>query len=208
MIPASVLEDELGSVASKHKIARSYAIGLGAGLYFEYFRRPHLTPSHTVNGLARDFETVLMSRLPASLPEAEQKIRAAMRENALRFNLDRSPTTALLGMEMLAEELPHFDRNPDYRASLLGMSERICATRSLYRRDYQLFLDEVNLQFFSAAGYSDELREIADEWDTFGFYLKQTADSPSGLERASQLLRRLAFREEHFWGTILEGTAY
>lgn len=181
------------------------ALGLGAGVYFEYYRRPTPEPTRFITGLNRATEAVLVKRMEhyASAPEAA--VRAALHENALWFNLDRQPTTALLGMEMLAEELIYYDTVPDWRIAFHGMARVILETGALYRRTFVSFLNEV-AHFVVGDDAVSELQEIAGEWTRFGTYLEECAGPTSvpSFEQASRMVRRLAFREEHFWGKVLD----
>ncbi len=178
--------------------------GLGAGLYFEYLQRPNEFPSHFIISFNRDLDVTLPARIRTyQNGSARQTVRDALRENALLFNLDRAPTTALMGMEMLAEQLTDFERIPDWQTCLSDMREEITATGSCYRRLYLLFLQEIE-SLIETQSLCHELSEIADEWDALAAHFTVAMNDSSQLERASRLLRRLAFREEHFWGKVLE----
>ena len=109
-------------------------------------------------------------------------------------------------LEMLAEELPHFDAVADWRICLDTMAETIQNTESLHRRTFVKFLNEVASHFAEAHALGEELNSIAEDWDTFSLHLRDTAkgDSPPNFETLSRQIRRIAFREEHFWGTVLE----
>lgn len=178
--------------------------GLGAGLYFEYFRRPDQTPSHFIVSLNRNLDRNLAVRIEMyANGDPRAAVHDALQENALLFNLDRAPTTALMGMEMLAEQLADFARISNWRASIQEIGAEITTTGSCYRRIYMAFLREIQ-PLFDTVGVCEELSEIADEWDKLAQQLTMALDDPTQLERASQLLRRLAFREEHFWGNVLD----
>lgn len=194
---------DLKTVAQKHALSPALALGLGAGIYFEYFCRSQPSPTRFIAGTYREMEPTLVMRLNAYQADPRKSVREALRENALRFNLDGAPTTALLGMEMLAEELPHFDEIVDGRACLGSMAETIVMNRALYRRTYAEFLNEIAPEIFHAGTLASELVGIATEWETLAGLLLKAAGG-SELERASSLVRRLAFREEHFWGTMLD----
>jgi hypothetical protein len=180
--------------------------GLGAGLSFEYIARPHDSPSHFVIGFNRNIERKLASRVHRyQTGDRRQVVIEALGENARWFNLDRSPNAALMGMEMLAEHLTDFESVPDWRACLAGMSREIASTKSLYRRLYLRFLEEIAEQLDTAL-VRQTMSEIALEWDALGHHLAGAMTDASELERCASALRRLAFREEHFWGMILEDT--
>lgn len=201
---ASTLID-LKSLARAYEISPALALGLGAGVYFEYFRRPQPAPTRSITGLNRVMDTALAARLSQFHTAPRKAARAALHENALWFNLDRQPTTALLGMEMLAEELVYYDTLPDWRVSFQAMARAILDGDALYRRAYASFLQEMS-RYLETQTVTTELLEIADEWSQFAMYLEQSAVSERALsfEQASRLVRRLAFREEHFWGKVLD----
>ena len=194
----------LNALAAAHDISPAMALGLGAGVYFEYYRRPQ-PPTRFITGLNRACETTLRQRLPIYHQTPHTALRDALRENALWFNLDRQPTTALLGIEMLAEELVYYDKLADWRECFHGIAREIVDTHALYRRTYCAFLQDIAREIDTAA-VATELGEIADEWQAFAMYLKECAapDSTPSFERAGRLVRRIAFREEHFWGKVLD----
>ena len=113
-------------------------------MYFEYFHRPRTLPSHQISGLNRNLATVQSARL-ALYKHGDQRLTLleAMRENALLFNLDRTPTTGLMGMELLAEELPGIAVCPDSKLVVTEMRNAIEHTGALYRRTYLDFLEEI-----------------------------------------------------------------
>src|SRR6266700_3340387 len=87
VIPATTQERDLEAIAQQYQISLSLALGLGAGLYFEYFRRPLVSPTHSFTGLARDIESACAARVVWFREDPQQALRDALRENALRFNL-------------------------------------------------------------------------------------------------------------------------
>lgn len=194
----------LEELAQKYALPLAQVVGLGAGLYFEYFRRPAASPTHFITGLDRSLENTLATRERALESDYAETIHNALCENAYKFNLDRAPTIALMGMELLAEELPQFERIEDWRICVSGMAHTILETRALYRLTYVDFLKESAPYFAPAQSLADQLSDIADEWNSFAQRLLQTAHDSAQLERASRMLRRLAFREEHFWGKVLD----
>lgn len=179
-------------------------LGLGAGVYFEYFRQPNGSPSRFISGLHRDLEKTLAMRVGVWSNDPRSALRDAIRENALWFNLDRAPTNGLLGMEMLAEDLPHLDALTDRRECVTQMARTIQISHALYREIYATFLKQCSPHYPDAANLAPALHQIAGEWHEFAIELDATAHDSSRLERAGRMLRRLAFREEHFWGNVLE----
>ncbi len=196
---------DLEQLAHAYKLSPALALGLGAGVYFEYYRRPSPRPTRFITGLNRATAQTLAQRAAQYSTAPQAALRAALHENALWFNLDRQPTTALLGMEMLAEELVYYDTYPDWRVSFRAMARAVLDTDALHRRTYASFL-QASARFIPAHEVTIELQEIADDWIHFGTYLDEcaaSANAPS-FEQASRLVRRLAFREEHFWGKVLD----
>lgn len=155
-------------------------------------------------GFNRNLDTVLAARL-AHLQnrDAREAVLDALHENALLFNLDRAPTTALMGMEMLAEQLAEWDSIPDWRACLAAMRDDIVATNSFYRGTFLLFLKEIRA-YVDTTELCAELTEIVADWDTLAAQFALAIHDLQQLENAGRQLRRLAFREEHFWGKVLD----
>ena len=86
------------------------------------------------------------------------------------------------------------------------MAETVDNTDSLHRRTFVKYLNQVAPQLGATLRFAQELNAIASDWDTFSANLRDTSkgtDIPN-LEASSRRLRRLTFREEHFWGDILE----
>lgn len=197
--------DLLDRVARGHGLSPALTLGLGAGVYFEYYRRPQSSPTRFITGLHRSFPESLRQNFVEYEQAPEATLRAALRANAMWFIYDRQPTTALLGIEMLAEELVYYDAVADWRVCWQAMAREIFGTRALFRRDYGAFLQEIS-NLVNTQALVSELNEIAEEWEGFAAYL-ETSAAPQGepsFETASRLVRRIAFREEHFWGKVLD----
>jgi hypothetical protein len=197
--------DLLDRVAQSHRLSSAMTLGLSAGIYFEYYRRPQPSPTRFITGLQRSFPESLRQNFVKYEAAPEATLRTALRENAMWFIYDRQPTTALLGIEMLAEELVYYDTVADWRVCWQAMARQIFSTRALFRRDYGAFLQEISNLIHTQA-LASELNEIAEEWERFAAYLEANA-APRGdpsFETASRLVRRIAFREEHFWGKVLD----
>lgn len=178
--------------------------GLGAGLYFEYFRRLNQSPSHFAIGFNRNLDRMLSERIKEyKHGNARKAVRDTLTENALLFNLDRSPTTGLMGMEMLAEELAGFETILDWQTCISDLEAEITATGSCYRRVYLGFLEEIQ-PLIETKTLVAELTEIAEEWDALAARFAQAVNDSTELDGASRSLRRIAFREEHFWGHVLD----
>src|SRR5581483_3281863 len=197
---------DLRELARGYNLSPALALGLGAGLYFEYTRRPDATPTRHISGLNHMLPAALAERRASGLLSSAAIQRRALVENARWFNLDRAPTTGLLGMEMLAEELAYFYSLPDAALCLEGMAAQIKAQNALARRIYADFLRASSGELAEVQPLAQDLVGIAEEWDIFGEQLAAAAASvtEAALERASRMLRRLALREEHFWGSVLD----
>lgn len=200
---------DLEALAARRALSPALALGLGAGLYFEYFRRPAPAPTRFLSGLHRDLEAELVSILDAFHSDPSAAVCCALEANALRFNLDGAPTTGLLGLEMLAEELFSFDDLPDAPLSLASMAQTIHESDALFRRTYVAFLNAALATQPRLTPLASGLAPIATEWDALAAALTQCALSPAPglLERAGHLARRLALREEHFWGQVLDAVS-
>lgn len=195
---------DLTITAQRYRMSAAMTLGLGAGVYFEYFRQLHGSPTRFISGLHRELEKTLVRRADIFADDPRSALRDALRENALWFILDRAPTNGLLGMEMLAEELPHLAALADRRECVTQMARTIQTSHALYRETYATFLERCSSYFPGAANLAPALHEIAGEWHEFSIELTVAAQDPSRLEPAGRRLRRLALREEHFWGSVLE----
>lgn len=191
--------------ARGYHLSPALCFGLGTGLYFEYCRGADGTTSRYINGCNQHLEVTLGARIPLfANGTAPSAIRDALRENALLFILDRAPTTALMGMEMLAEELPHWKEIGDWRLCTRGIAQEINRGGSLYRRLYIEFLREIERYDVPGDQLADHLQDIADEWDALAGILDRATGEPANLEQAARTMRRIAMREEHFWGQVLD----
>ncbi len=179
--------------------------GLGAGLYFEYWQRPHDSPSRFLVGHNRHWERDLTTR--GELWRGgnhREAIVQALRANALAMNLDRAPTTGIMGMELLAEDFENWSSAPDWALCARTAGQTIARTGSFYRRHYVEFLREAAQWFEPAWQAAQTIDEIAAEWDALGAEL--TSIAAGDFSSASRKMRRLALREEYFWGQVLEFT--
>ncbi len=184
-------------------------LGLGAGVYFEYMTRPNNSPTRRISGLNRALE----QELELALPRFEKgppaaSIATALRTNALAMDLDRSHYTALMGMELLAEDFENWPQAPDVRECAVRAAAEIDATESLYRGCYVRFLEEASEWYPAAGRLAPALQEISSGWDALALLLRGIAREQAGASfgRASSMVRRLALLEENFWGAILDQT--
>ncbi len=135
----------------------------------------------------------------------------ALRDNALWMNLDRAPHQAIMGMETLAEDFENWGDAPDW-ASCAKFGYQNIEVRGtgggFFRRMYAQFLRELELidERLRAASLAETMEGIADEWSEFARLLKRIAEEKdrAAFADASRAIRRLAMREENFWGKVLD----
>lgn len=199
---------DLEELAGKNGLSVPLALGIGAGLGFEYRRNAHQSPSRIFIGLNRDFASRLRVRARAFLAgQSRAIVHKAVHENALYFSLDSSPIVGLMGMEMLAEDLPQWAELADWQSCARFAQNIITNNDALHRRSYLNFLREVEEFIPSATTLMEELDEIASEWETLGgSFGAISMNSVPQFSAAGSKLRRLASREEHFWGRLLEAS--
>jgi len=189
-------------------LSAALVFGLGAGIYFEYYRRAD-SPTRFFTGHNRRLEEQLDVHLTRFLAgDRRGAVVAALRANALAMNVDRSPVAGVMGMELFAEELENWAALPDWPSCVREAARTITNTGSLYRRRYARFLG-------AASGWLEPLKrfviimdELASEWDGLAVQLQATnvPNPEARFTRAGNLFQRLAAREEHFWGEIIELT--
>ena len=114
MIVATVPQFDLETIAHNHSISPALALGLGAGLYFEYLRRSEPSPTHSIAGLDRDIQNKLVRRLASYRDHPKKCLRDSLRETALLFNLDRAPTTVLDDAIAVLKDIERIHRAPGY----------------------------------------------------------------------------------------------
>jgi hypothetical protein len=200
--PVSAVVD-LNDLARRYAVSPSLVLGLGAGLYFEYIEQSHGTRARSISGMNSKVERVFCARRELYNMDIRRAVNEALRQNALNFNLDHAPSQALLGMEMLAEALPGWERHPDWRECMWEIARCIASTEGLYRGIYVEFLSH-HADLLSDARLAEELGGIALEWKELAMQLERAISDPSELETSGRLVRRLAFREENFWGHVLD----
>ncbi len=188
-------------------LSPALAFGLGAGVHFEYFLRLNVSPSHFFIGHNRNLSQELDTHLREfTRGNPHRALLSALRANAWLMNLDRSSNSAIMGMELVADDFENWANAPDWAECARHAAATINETESLHRRLYLRFLEENASALPSARALGEMLQEIADEWDALGVILDAIADASSdcGFAQASRMMRRLALREEHFWGRVLE----
>jgi hypothetical protein len=135
----------------------------------------------------------------------------ALRDNALGMNLDRAPHQAIMGMELLAEDFENWGDAPDWRwCAKFGY--QIIEVRGtgggLFRKMYAQFLREADEldERLRAAKLAETMDSIANEWSEFARLLQRIAaeQDRAAFADASRAIRRLAMREENFWGKVLD----
>jgi Butirosin biosynthesis protein H, N-terminal/Domain of unknown function (DUF4872) len=138
-------------------------------------------------------------------------VTAALRDNALGMNLDRAPHRAIMGMETLAEDFENWGDAADWAVCAKFGYQNIEVRGTgggFFRRMYAQFLREVELidECLRAARLAEAMEEIAGEWSEFARLLKRIAAEKdrAAFGEASRAIRRLAMREENFWGKVLD----
>lgn len=183
------------------------ALGLGAGLYFEYFIRPEESPSYFFIGHNRHLEREVEAHAQKFCGgDPRGAMLDALRANALAMNLDRAPTRGIMGIELVSDDFENWTSAPDWSSCAQIAASTIENSDSLYRRTYIQFLQQAAEWWSPARDLASTLSEVADEWDALAVILQAIADADSecGFSHASRMMRRLAMREEYFWGRVLE----
>lgn len=154
-------------------------------------------------------EWLAVKPTPAPGPLAEA-IRVALRDNALGMNLDHAPYLGIMGMESLAEDFENWGAAPDWElcARFAYQNIEVRGTGGgFFRKMYVQFLREAEAvdMRLQEAKLADAMEEIADEWTALGVILQQIATGQDRMlfKDASRAIRRLAMREENFWGRVL-----
>lgn len=157
--------------------------------------------------LHNDWLAIQPTSQPAPLPQA---IMLALRENALGLNLDRAPYLGIMGMESLAEEFESWGELPDWDRCARGAYQNIEVRGTgggFFRKVYAQYLREAEalVEPLREAKLSETLDEIAGEWSVLGGILYKIAAEKDRalLSDASRAVRRLAAREENFWGRVI-----
>ena len=158
--------------------------------------------------LRNEWLAIQPTRAPRALGDA---VLAALRDNALAMDLDRAPHQAIMGMELLAEDFENWADAPDWAlCSKFGYQNvEVRGTGGgFFRKMYAQFLREVEAmdERLCAAQLAETMEQIADEWSAFGRLLRRIAmeQDRAMFADASRAIRRLAMREENFWGKVLD----
>ncbi len=157
-------------------------------------------------------EWMVIERTPPDmlrpLPNA---VRHALRANALGMNLDRAPHQGIMGMESVAEDLSRWGDLPDWEVCARFAYQNIEVRGTgggMFRKMYAEYLQQVEPldQELQAAGLAALMSELADEWSALGSLFQRTAveGGRSLFQDAGRAMRRLAAREEYFWGRVLK----
>ncbi len=190
-------------------LSDAMALGLGAGLYFEYYSQSGRSPSHYFTGHNRRLPQNLHPRaLRFGNGDDRQLVREALRANAEAMDLDRSNYTAIMGMELLVEDFENWESAPDVLACAEYGAREIRASEALYRGVYLRFLEEASVLVPDTLSLMPMLGEVVAEWDALALILHGVARGEDGctFARAARVLRRVALLEEHFWGEIINST--
>ena len=201
---------ELQTIArSRHlDFTDAYLFGLAAPLDFAYFANPNRVPSHWIVGTHGNIPGNL-SNLLASAVSTDELVRRALEMNAEMMAFDRSPNAAILGMESLAEEIADWGALPYADQIAFGIRQAILVEPfggALGRELYTEFLREATKDLALAGELSEILEPICGEWSWLADLMGESLSLRERFERASTHIRRLASREEYFWGRMLEWT--
>ncbi len=158
--------------------------------------------------LRNEWLAIKPTRKPLPLVTA---MRAALRTNALEMNLDRAPHRAIMGMEMLAEEFADWGDAPDWAwCARFGYQiiERRGTGGGFFRKMYADYMRQVERldAELRAANLSATMDEIAGEWTGLALQLKRVSEEKDRalFRDAARMIRRIAFREENFWGRVMD----
>ena len=158
--------------------------------------------------LHNEWLAVKPTRRRASFTDA---VIVALRDNALAMDLDRAPHQGIMGMETLAEDFENWADAPDAAlcARFAYQNVEVRGTGGgFFRKMYAQFLREAEPldERLRAANLAETLEQIADEWSAFGRLAQRLATEPdrAAFGDASRAMRRLAMREENFWGKVLD----
>ncbi|NOZ06368.1 MAG: BtrH N-terminal domain-containing protein [Chloroflexi bacterium] len=143
------------------------------------------------------------------LPEA---MRAAIIENARRMLKGDRGYGGIENMFEWADELPFWPDQTDDWVWCVRFAYQVIERRGtgggFFRRLYAQFLQEVETQIPAAADahLADEMSDIARNWRDLGMALKQISEEqdPAALESVAPAARKLALREQHFYGHALK----
>jgi hypothetical protein len=126
------------------------------------------------------------------------------------MNLDRAPHQAVMGMETLFEDFEQWGSAPDWGICARFGYQNIEVRGTgggFFRKLYAQFLRQAEQLDgdLRAAHLAETMEEIASEWTALGSILQRVAKEkdPALFKDASHATRRLAMREENFWGRVL-----
>ncbi len=158
--------------------------------------------------LHNEWLAIQPTRAPRALGDA---VLAALRDNALAMDLDRAPHQAIMGMELLAEDFENWADAPDavLCAKFGYQNVEVRGTGGgFFRKMYAQFLREAETmdERLREANLAETMEQIAEEWSAFGRLLQHIAaeQDRAAFGDASRAIRRLAMREENFWGKVLD----
>ncbi len=154
-------------------------------------------------------EWLAIQPTPNPVPLADA-IPRALRDNALGMNLDRAPYQGIMGMESVAEEFESWADLPDWEfcARMAYQNIEVRGTGGgMFRKMYAQYLQEAEALIapLQGAKLAETMDEIAAEWSGLASILQRIAVERNAAlyKEASRALRRLALREENFWGRVL-----
>jgi len=139
-----------------------------------------------------------------------EAIRVALHDNALGMNLDRAPHRAIMGMETLAEDFENWADAPDWEwcaRFAYQIIERRGTGGGAFRKLYAAYLRQAETldETMRTARLAETMADLADAWSAFAALLKKISEGDrAGFAEASRAIRRLALREENFWGRVMD----
>ena len=135
----------------------------------------------------------------------------ALRDNALGMIRINSSSQGIEGMKLLAADFEHWREVSDWQlCARLGYQiiERRGTGGGFFRKIYAQYLRqaEVEVNGLANAGLSQSMNDIADEWTALSMLLKRLSEEsqPPTFAEASEVIRRMADREQEFWNKVLE----
>ena len=207
---ANISFADLQSIARSLHFTATDAVlfGLAAPLDFIFFANPSQIPSRWFLGTHESIAANLTARLtPANA--LDESVREALLANAQTMAFDHAPNEAILGMEFLAEEIGGWSELSDAEPIAVGIRRTILTEPrggALGRGLYLEFLRDSEKNYAPAGELAQILEPICSEWMRLADLMIESYPVTDKFARASLQVRRIASREEFFWGRVLELT--
>lgn len=207
---ANISFADLQSIARSHRFSATDAVlfGLAAPLDFIFFANPSQIPSRWFLGTHESIPANLTARLtPANA--LDESVREALLANAQTMAFDHAPNEAILGMEFLAEEIGGWGELSDAEPIAAGIRRTILTEPrggALGRGLYLEFLRDSEKNYAPAGELAHILEPVCGEWMRLADLMDSSYPVTDKFALASLQVRRIASREEFFWGRVLELT--